>query len=64
MPGMPISGQGEHGMCRETLASSQIYETPSVLSQKYNYIAETVFGRWNLQWLTMRKGGCVGCSFR
>ncbi len=36
----------------------------SVLSQKYNYIAETVFGRWNLQWLTMRKGGCVGCSFR
>ncbi len=39
-------------------------ECASVLSQKYDYIVWRVFGRWNLLWLSMRRGGSAGCSFR
>jgi hypothetical protein len=37
---------------------------PSVVSQKYDYIVVRVFGRSSLPWLSMRRGGSVGCSFQ
>ena len=33
------------------------------MSRKYDYIVWRVSGRWNLRWLSMRKGGCVGCNY-
>jgi len=55
---------GEVGIVRYDLPRNTGNDAASVLSQRFYYIVARVFGRWNLQLLSMRKGGCAGCSSR
>jgi len=57
---VPASGVAQSGQRR----SSGYEAFSSVVSQKYDYMVVRVFGRWSLPWLSMRRGGSVGCSFQ